>query len=157
MKKRSLLLALFASLPAFADSERTAVPLPAQYKAECGSCHVAFPPGLLSRADWQKTMARLDRHFGTDASVDARTRESIQSFLERNAGKLSAQRAAAEPRITTSFWFTREHREVQGSAWKDPRVKTAANCAACHGGAELGRYAEAEIAIPGMPRRHEED
>jgi len=157
MKKLALILSIFASLPALADSEHTAVPLTPQYQSECGSCHVAFPPGLLSKADWRKTMARLDRHFGTDASVDAKTHQSILSYLERNAGSRSAAQAAAEPRITATNWFKKEHREVPGSAWKDSRVKTAANCVACHGGAEQGRYGESEIAVPGMQRGHKED
>ena len=157
MKRFILVLGVFASLPALADSERSAAPLTPQYQAECGSCHVAFPPGLLNKADWQKTMARLDRHFGTDASVDAKTHQSILSYLERNADSRSAAQAAAEPRITATNWFKKEHREVPGSAWKDSRVKTAANCVACHGGAEQGRYGESEIAVPGMQRRHEED
>jgi nitrate/TMAO reductase-like tetraheme cytochrome c subunit len=157
MKKLALILSLFASLPALADSERTAAPLTPQYKSECGSCHVAFPPCLLNKADWQKTMARLDKHFGTDASVDAKAHQSILSYLERNAGSGSAAQAVAEPRITATNWFKKEHREVPGKVWKDARVKTAANCVACHSGAEQGRYGESEIAVPGMQRRHEGD
>ena len=157
MKGLVLVMGISASLPALADSERTAASLTPQYQAECGSCHVAFPPGLLGKADWQKTMARLDKHFGTDASVDARTHQSILGYLERNAGRRNAPQAAAEPRITAADWFRKEHREVPGSVWKDARVKIAANCVACHSGAEQGRYGESEIAVPGMQRRHEED
>jgi len=110
----------------------------------------------MGKADWQKTMARLDRHFGTDASLDDKTRGEILVFLERNAGRHSTQ-AAAEPRITATSWFKREHREVPAGIWKDSRVKSAANCTACHKGAEQGSYGEREIAIPGLQRRHEED
>lgn len=157
MKGLALFVALCATLPARADGDRTNVPLTPQYKSECGSCHVAFPPSLLGRAAWQKTMARLERHFGTDAGVDAATRDAIQRYLERNARQRELRPAAPEPRVTGTAWFTREHAEVPEAAWKDPRVKRAANCAACHRGAEDGRYAEAEIAIPGMRHRREED
>jgi cytochrome c553 len=157
MKTLALAIALCTTLPAFADSGRKSAPLTPQYVAECGSCHVAYPPALLGKAEWQKTMARLDRHFGTDASVDAATRHGLESYLERHARDSKVTRAAAEPRITRSSWFLREHDEVPQQAWKDPRVNTAANCSACHGGADKGRYAEAEIAIPGMPKRHAED
>jgi nitrate/TMAO reductase-like tetraheme cytochrome c subunit len=157
MRRLLLVLGIFASLPALADSEGIAAALTPQYKTECGSCHVAFPPGLLNKADWQKTMARLDKHFGTDASVDAKAHQSILGYLERNAGSRNAPQAAAEPRITATNWFKKEHREVPGSVWKDSRVKTAANCVACHSGAEQGRYGESEIAVPGMQRRHEEN
>jgi mono/diheme cytochrome c family protein len=128
-----------------------------QYKAECGSCHVAYPPGLLGKADWQKTMDRLDRHFGTDASVDPATHQALLGYLERNARDSRMPRAAVEPRITRTSWFQHEHDEVPARAWKDARVKSAANCSACHSGADKGSYAEAEIAIPGMPKRHAED
>ena len=126
------------------------------YKSECGSCHVAFPPSLLGKADWQKTMARLDRHFGTDASVDEKTRRGILSFLEANAGRHPSQ-AAAEPRLTSTEWFKHEHHEVPVTTWGSTRVKTAANCAACHTRAEEGRYGENEIRLAGLPRRHKED
>ena len=157
MKKLALVLTVLASSPVLADSERAATRLTPQYQAECGSCHVAFPPGLLNKADWQKTMARLDKHFGTDASVDAKANQSILGYLERNAGSRNARQAAAEPRLTATSWFTREHDEVPRGVWKDARVKTSANCVACHSGAEQGRYGESEIAVPGMQRRHEED
>lgn len=157
MKTFALAIALCTALPAFAGSEHKSAPLTPQYVAECGSCHVAYPPALLGKAEWHKTMARLDRHFGTDASVDAATRHELLGYLERNARDSKVTRPAAEPRITRSSWFLREHDEVPQRAWKDPRVSTAANCSACHGGADKGRYAEAEIVVPGLPRRYAED
>lgn len=154
MKHLALILTSLIALPALADAERTATPLSAAYKAECGSCHVAFPPGLLAAADWRKTMARLDRHFGTDASLDAKSRATIQAFLERHADRHLQPQAAAEPRLSATSWFRQEHREVPAKVWKDARVKSPANCVACHRGAEQGRYGENELDIPGMQRRH---
>ena len=156
MKHILSIIALLITLPAHADSKGTNVRLTPLYKSECGSCHAAFPPALMGKTDWQKTMAGLDRHFGTDASLDEKTRSEILAFLERNAGHHSPQ-AAAEPRLTATSWFKREHREVPAGIWKDSRVKSATNCTACHQGAEQGRYGEREIAIPGLQRRHEED
>jgi hypothetical protein len=46
---------------------------------------------------------------------------------------------------------------VPASIWKDPRVKSPANCGACHRGAEQGRYGERELEVPGMGRHHEKD
>ncbi|MEY3427514.1 MAG: hypothetical protein RIS60_866, partial [Pseudomonadota bacterium] len=43
--------------------------LPA-YKAECASCHMAYPPAMLSKSSWQRIMGGLDKHYGTDASLD---------------------------------------------------------------------------------------
>ncbi|MGZ8268326.1 MAG: diheme cytochrome c, partial [Burkholderiales bacterium] len=39
-----------------------------RWKAECSSCHVAYPPKLLSAQTWRRLMGGLDKHFGTDAS-----------------------------------------------------------------------------------------
>ncbi len=67
-------LALVAALvPAHADGERAGmrVPLLPAYKQECGSCHLAYPPGLLPASSWQRLMGDLPHHFGTDASLDA--------------------------------------------------------------------------------------
>lgn len=47
------------------------------YKAECTSCHIAYPPQLLSAPDWRRLLSGLDRHFGTDASVDAKALEAL--------------------------------------------------------------------------------
>ncbi|MFA5082224.1 MAG: diheme cytochrome c [Hydrogenophilaceae bacterium] len=151
MKRALIILAGLVALPAWAGEHGRAIPLPAVYKTECGSCHTPFPPALLSAADWQKTMAGLDKHFGTDASLDAKTAEEISAWLKRNAGG-RASATGAEPRITASAWFKREHREMPAKTWQDSRVKSAANCAACHKGADQGRYGEREIDVPGMGR-----
>jgi hypothetical protein len=42
-------------------------------------------------------MARLDHHFGTDASVDAATRQVLQSYLERHARDSNVKRASDCP------------------------------------------------------------
>jgi hypothetical protein len=126
----------------------TRVPLLPAYVQECGSCHVAFPPGLLPAASWQRLMGGLKRHFGSDASLDAATTQSVSTWLTAQAG--SGKRAAVAPpedRITRGAWFVREHREVRdviGSA----SVKLASDCAACHTRAADGSYREREIRIP---------
>jgi hypothetical protein len=119
-----------------------------KWKAECGSCHIAYAPALLPAAAWRRVMAGLDRHFGTDASLDAASAAEIGAFLERNAasGKRAADTGAL--RITESRWFLRQHDEVRASAWKNPKVRTAANCSACHSGAERGDFDEDHVRIP---------
>src|SRR4249920_3803985 len=56
----------------------------AVWRAECGSCHVAYPPSLLSAEQWRAHMASLKRHFGSDASVDAAAAAEIGAFLQRS-------------------------------------------------------------------------
>lgn len=118
------------------------------WKAECGSCHVAYPAELLPAASWRKLMAGLNDHFGTDASLDAKTAESITRFLEAKAGTKRKRVNDPALRITETRWFRKEHDEVPSRVWKSPAVKTAANCAACHTRAEQGDYRERTLRVP---------
>ena len=45
--------------------------MPPAYRQECASCHTAYPPGMLPAASWQRIMTGLDKHYGTDAALDA--------------------------------------------------------------------------------------
>ena len=121
----------------------------AKWASECGACHVAFPPRLLPAASWRAVMSGLDNHFGDNASLDAKSAQEIGAFLERNAGS-SRHASPGKPvlRITETRWFKREHDEVSARTWKNPKVKSAANCAACHTQAEKGNYSEHNIRIP---------
>ena len=151
--RRPLAAAVLAAALLFAPggfaSGRAATPAanPA-WQAECGSCHVAYPPRLLPAASWRVLMDGLERHFGTDASVDPATAAAIRAFLEANAGRPRAADDAATVRITQTRWFVREHREVPARAWRNPGVRSAANCAACHRSAEAGRFGEHDVRIP---------
>lgn len=120
----------------------------AKWKAECGSCHVAYPAQLLPANSWQRLMKGLDKHFGTDASVDAATAAEIGTFLDKYAGSKRGIAGETTMRISETAWFQREHRKVDAATWKSPKVKKAANCAACHTAAEAGDYRERGIRIP---------
>ena len=117
-------------------------------KAECGSCHIAYPPQLLPARSWRALMAGLDKHFGTDASLDPQTATAITTFLERNAGRERESSARPALRISETRWFVHEHDEVPGHAWKSPKVKSPSNCAACHSNAEQGDFNEHRVHIP---------
>ncbi len=144
----------YAAAPALADDARanTRLPLLPAYKQECSSCHIAFPPGMLPAASWQRLMTNLPRHFGTDASLDAATVSQISEWLQAHATiDARAHGNAALPpedRITRSPWFMREHREVAAATWQRPSVKSPSNCAACHTRAEQGDFSEHNIRIP---------
>lgn len=120
-----------------------------KFQQECSSCHIAYSPGLLPAESWRKMMSGLDKHFGSDASLDAQDNKEITAFLVNNASnRWSAPTAPL--RISESIWFKRKHdaHEINPAVWKNPQVKSPANCAACHPGAERGDYNERDIKIP---------
>lgn len=147
---------LVASL-ALASVAASAAPSPASdagaaWKEECGSCHVAYPPRLLSAQGWQRLMQGLERHFGTNAQLDAQTTASISAWLQSRAARNEGRYDAASLRISETPWFVRKHREVNAASWRDPQIKSAANCGACHRGAERGNFEEDEVTIPDSRR-----
>ncbi len=151
-----LLLAAVLVLAFEARADRLPLPAdaPASFKAECGSCHLPFPPALLTAPDWKRVMATLDRHYGDNAGLDEKTRREIEDFLVRNASGRSRMAGEGDPpRLTASAWFRREHRKVPESIWRDVRVKSASNCTACHSRAEQGSFRKSEFALPELRKR----
>ena len=146
---RALLVAVWlASTSAWADSYKGPT-LPAVYTEECGSCHLAFPASLLPKASWQRVMNGLDKHYGSDASLDAARQKQIDTWLQTYGGQ--GKRAREEPpqdRITRSAWFERKHREVSAVTFKRASIKSPANCTACHRDAAQGDFAEDRVRIP---------
>lgn len=151
--KRSLLLLLagtglaLATHLARADDDRESMRVPAnpRYQAECAACHTAYPPALLPPASWQRIMKGLDRHYGTDASLDPDSVQALSAWLVANAGRGAEP---AEDRITRSRWFVREHREISDAVWKRASVRSPAQCAACHTQASRGVFSEHDVRIP---------
>ena len=123
----------------------------AAYAQECGSCHVPYPPALLSAPSWRAVMGGLGTHFGTDASLDPAPRAAILAFLEREAGTRDTM-AGGRPllRVSETAWFLKEHRkEVPAGVLARPEVKSFAHCGACHPLADRGSYLERDIRVPG--------
>ena len=145
----AIVLAL-ATPMAWADGNGRMVPLLPQYKQECAACHTAYPPTLMPAASWKRIMVSLDRHFGTDASLDAATAATIETFLVQNAksSKPGQKPDGSILRITETRWFRSEHDEVSSAKWKSPAIGSAANCAACHPGADKGSFRERDIKVP---------
>jgi nitrate/TMAO reductase-like tetraheme cytochrome c subunit len=117
---------------------------------ECGACHMAFQPQMLPKRSWVKIMMELPDHFGEDASLDAAVSQQVEAYLVKNAadsgwwgGKF--MRGVKDDmtllRITeTPHWVHEHNEEVPARAWKDPKVKSKANCLACHPRANSGDY-----------------
>jgi hypothetical protein len=147
-------LAVLVPLAALADGGRRVAPIsdPLVVK-ECGACHMAFQPEFLPARSWDKLMADLANHFGDDASLPAASRERIRAYLAANAagvapGKESQKVAASVPwgatplRITETGRWAHKHRpgEVNPASFSSAKVKSKANCTACHTGAAQGYY-----------------
>jgi hypothetical protein len=120
-----------------------------KWKEDCGACHIAYPPQMLPAESWRELMSGLDKHFGSDASLDASTANEITTFLVENADT-GRREKSAKPllRITETRRFKSEHEEVAARTWKNPKVKSRANCGACHTTAESGDYSERNVKIP---------
>ena len=141
-----ILLVLSSSVPAGDHARFTPVTQP-KWQAECASCHMAYPPQLLTAENWRQMMGSLDRHFGANATLDAKEKAEILPFLERHAAQ--DQRFAVKTlRISDTPWFQRKHREIQGSAWTHAKVKSRANCTACHVTGERGDWSERSVRMP---------
>ena len=140
---------LFGMPSSFAAKMAMPTDAPASYEAECASCHMAYPPALLSQQSWKNVMSSLSKHFGTDASLDPKTQTEIANWLVKNATtRQKYSETAPENRITKTSWFIRKHDEVGPEVWKRASIKTPANCSACHIDAANGIFSEKNIKIP---------
>jgi mono/diheme cytochrome c family protein len=142
---------------------RSDTPQASLYKSECGSCHMAYQPGLLPKRSWEKVMGTLESHFGSDATLESEDVKSIGGYLAANAAdvrrtqkhmaRIAASVSADAPmRISESAYFVREHNEIPARFVEQPEVKSFANCNACHTRAEAGSYRERDIRIPNYGR-----
>ena len=104
MKKIVQLLILMGiSSIAMADGNVMPMKVPAKVQAECTSCHMVYPPAFLPKESWGRIMQGLDKHYGTDASLDAQSVKEISQWLNQHAG--TYKRVSAPPpqdRITES-------------------------------------------------------
>ena len=120
---------------------------------ECTACHMAYPAAMLPAVSWARIMANLENHFGDDASLDAVTRAKITGYLVSNAADTGGTEWGRRmlrgvdynvppSRITSLPRWAHKHDEVRASEWTSPKVKSRANCAACHTDAEIGYFEE---------------
>ncbi|MDH5257348.1 MAG: diheme cytochrome c [Gammaproteobacteria bacterium] len=124
-----------------------------EYTAECGSCHLAYPPRFLSSEAWQKIMANLENHFNDNAELDSTVNAKITDFLVSNSSsnRWSSNTDMRTLRISNSRHFIRKHHEVpNGAVGPNAQVKSYSNCKACHPKADADSFREREIKIPGF-------
>ena len=151
MKWLTVSALILGSTMAYAEGGKYFVPDYPKWKEECGSCHIAYPPQLLTGDIWQRLMGGLDKHFDTNAMLDLKDNKEILDFLQRYAAHEGRHRASSL-RITETPWFGREHHEVSNEMWSDPAVKSRSNCTACHVNADRGDWSERGIKMPESQR-----
>lgn len=131
------------------------------YKQECGSCHMAYQPGLLPAQSWKRMMSGLEDHFGENAELNAEDVKTILDYLQTDAAdKSNYGRSAAfarknkegNLRISESNYFIRKHDDVPERFIRHDKVGSWSNCIACHVSADKGVYDEHDVRIPGVGR-----
>ncbi|MFD2231819.1 diheme cytochrome c [Alkalimarinus sediminis] len=132
------------------------------YKDECGSCHMAYSPGLLPVDSWKKVMLNLENHFGDNAELEQSTYQELLKYLTDNAANHSEYRRSQKivrslksnetvDRITQTPYFIREHDEIPKRLVVDnPEVGSFSQCNLCHLNAKKGSFNEDEVSIPGV-------
>lgn len=142
-------LAAVLSLTAMTARAAGAAPSNAEtYQAECGSCHTAYPARFLKPAEWAVVLATLDGHYGSDATLEPAALEAVSRHLGVSARTADPVSTTPLPRITRSRWFLDEHDEVAAATFESPAVRSAANCSACHAGADRGDFDDDSVRIP---------
>ena len=135
----------------------------ATYRAECGTCHFAYSPGLLPERSWKWVMSGLDKHYGENVKISPQASASISKYLADNAAdkskfegskqimvrisdSMTPRRVINVPHISTMH---RVMKEVLGTNSK-VEVRKFTNCNGCHQQAEKGSFAYDELVIPGL-------
>jgi len=128
------------------------------YKAQCGACHMAYPPVFLPEASWMKLLSGLDDHFGETVGLDADSQKTIKAYLSSNSADHSPAELAAKImrglkntsplRITEVPCIRKEHHDIGPDIFAQTAVGSFSNCAACHTTAEEGNFDDDNVKIP---------
>jgi cytochrome b len=130
-----------------------------QFANECGSCHITYPPYLLPKRSWVTMMGDLENHFGDDASIDEAVNLSILTFLKNNSAENSTHEAAfkilkslkdnnSTIAVTKIPYWEKKHKKISDDVFKDEKIKSKANCKACHIDIENGLIENDLIKVP---------
>lgn len=151
------LLFLVSATPVYAGDGNLVVPDNPQWKEECAtSCHIGYPPQLMTEENWYSLMERLDKHFGANVALDPKDNKELLEFLLNNSGLDSGGKSSTTGlRITDTPWFVFEHRHIS-NVWSDPAIKSRANCAVCHVDAERGDWSKRGVKFPRLGGKRDE-
>jgi hypothetical protein len=116
---------------------------PAELK-QCGDCHMVFPSRMLPSRSWTAILSTMHDHFGEDADIPKKDLDAIRDFLTSHAADspggtvrerhyLGAILPDSTPlRITATPWWNQVHADFDFNGTKHSKVKSPANCLACH-------------------------
>ena len=135
------------------------------YAEECGSCHYAYPPGLLPSKSWAKLLDEkaLNDHFGENATLDKDVLKTISDYAMENAADksyykrsrkiaLATEEGEAPLRITEVRYIKRKHHDIPEKMIKGNKdVKSLSYCNACHTKADKGIFDNDTVSIPNYP------
>lgn len=137
------------------------------YQEECGSCHMAYSPGLLPKKSWMNIMGNLEDHYGDNAELLPQQHIEILNYLTTNAADFSKYKRSRKimasldrtkviDRITLTPYFIRKHDEIPKKFVSDnPKVGSFSQCNLCHSNTENGSFSEDEVSIPGVGYWHD--
>lgn len=129
---------------------------------ECGSCHLAYQPGLLPARSWEKLLTpdALADHFGDSAEMDEETRKHLlelatrhaadKSYYKRSRKVMSSLDASQAPLRIIEVPSMREKHEKIPTSWvkENPKVKSLSFCDKCHQRAHRADYDDDTVVIP---------
>jgi hypothetical protein len=135
------------------------------YQEECGSCHFAYPPGLLPGKSWVKLLDEkaLNDHFGENASLEKDVLKEISDYALENAAEksnfkrsrkiaLATEEGDAPLRITEVRYIKRKHHDIPEKMIKGNNdVKSLSYCNVCHTKADKGIFDNDTVSIPNYP------
>lgn len=130
---------------------------PAAYAEDCGACHTAYHPSVLTAAGWTRVMGDLEDHFGENASLDPETTATLTAWLTRNAAETWDTKAAAlarrlpadaPPALSRGETWKHIHEDLDAAVFDLRAVGSKANCSACHQDAVTGLYRRDAIHLP---------
>lgn len=128
------------------------------YKTACGSCHMAYPPMLLSSAAWHEIL-HAERHFGRETGIPPSLRSVLLRVVLEEAADTSVTRLARKfrtgaqgrsglPRITDTAYMLQEHPKIYRGLLKNTGDTELRNCRSCHHEAEKGIFCARQVILP---------
>lgn len=125
---------------------------------ECASCHTLYPPSVLPKKSWELIMADLENHFGDDASLDVESNKNILAFLLKNSAENSTMESSFKflqsiknqdiiAMSKTTYW-EKTHKDLPKEIFNNEKIKSKANCKACHIDIEKGLIEDENIKNP---------